>query len=298
MHYYQFNIGDYHSHTGHLDYIEDIAYRRMIDWYYLHESPLPDSTEDIARLIRMRDQITCIDSLLSEYFTLEEDGFHNARIDSEIKSYQNISKSRKKAANKRWANKHKGLRDDASALQTTCTSNAKQEPGTKNQEPRTNSIKTLDQNEFDHLFELFWQSGIRKVNKKKSRPLFNKVLKSQESPAMFTDKLISDVTRRLNSSQLGFAEMHPTTYLNGERWHDEVTHETHQRPNQPKPSLVDRIKANTTARREERERRKSCGQPMGENGSDVRTQVCEPIRGDAGRDLDNVLDGDFRETDG
>lgn len=78
----------------------------------------------------------------------------------------------------------------------------------------------------------------------------------------------------------------------------ESENEINQRPNQPKPSLVDRINANTTARREERASRRFGGQPMGENGSDVRTQVCEPIRGDAGRDLDNVLDGDYRTTDG
>ncbi|MCP4984979.1 MAG: YdaU family protein, partial [Colwellia sp.] len=47
MHYYQFNIGDYTSHTSHLDPLEDIAYRRMLDWVYLHESPLPLSVKQI-----------------------------------------------------------------------------------------------------------------------------------------------------------------------------------------------------------------------------------------------------------
>lgn len=125
-----------------------------------------------------------------------------------------------------------------------------------------------------------------------------RLIKSEENPLDFTNNLINDVLVRLDSNQLGFEQMHPTTYLNGERWNDEVTHETHQQANQPKPSLIDRVKANTAARREERARRKSCGQPLGQNGSDVRTQICEPIRGDAGRDLDNVLDGDFWETDG
>lgn len=117
MHYYQFNIGDYASHTNHLDPIEDIAYRRMIDWCYLHESPLPNDLDKIAKIIRMRNECKCIADVLQEFFTLKEDGFHNARIDLEVKEYKKLSSKRKKAANKRWAKSGKASRDDASALQ-------------------------------------------------------------------------------------------------------------------------------------------------------------------------------------
>ena len=34
--------------------------------------------------------------------------------------------------------------------------------------------------------------------------------------------LIIDIKKRLASNQLGFKEMHPATYLNGERWEDEI----------------------------------------------------------------------------
>ncbi|NDH69342.1 MAG: DUF1376 domain-containing protein, partial [Gammaproteobacteria bacterium] len=33
MHYYQFHIGDYKSHTHHLSLLEDLAYRRLLDFY-------------------------------------------------------------------------------------------------------------------------------------------------------------------------------------------------------------------------------------------------------------------------
>ena len=39
MHFYSFNIGDYASHTRHLTPMEDLAYRRLLDIYYLHEQP-------------------------------------------------------------------------------------------------------------------------------------------------------------------------------------------------------------------------------------------------------------------
>jgi uncharacterized protein YdaU (DUF1376 family) len=141
MHYYQFNIGDYASHTVQLDPIEDIAYRRMIDWCYLHEKPLPLDPVEVAREVRMRDYPAAVAYVLNKYFSLNEKGFFQKRIESEIRSYKKLSGKRKDAANKRWASKHKGLNGDASALQVQSTSNAKQEPRTINQEPLTNNQK-------------------------------------------------------------------------------------------------------------------------------------------------------------
>jgi len=79
----------------------------------------------------------------------------------------------------------------------------------------------------NELFQRFWTAGMRKVSKKKAIPLFNRVLKERdkslwESVEEFTDFLILDIQTRLSTNQLGFKEMHPTTYLNGERWDDEI----------------------------------------------------------------------------
>jgi uncharacterized protein YdaU (DUF1376 family) len=70
MHYYQFNIGDYHTHTDHLSEMEDLAYRRMLDWCYLHEKPLPEDVAEVARLIRMRSHSDSIANVLREFFEL------------------------------------------------------------------------------------------------------------------------------------------------------------------------------------------------------------------------------------
>ena len=35
MNYYPFHVGDYIAHTAHLHPLEDIAYRRMLDLYYM-----------------------------------------------------------------------------------------------------------------------------------------------------------------------------------------------------------------------------------------------------------------------
>jgi uncharacterized protein YdaU (DUF1376 family) len=88
MHYYQFNIGDYASHTRHLTAIEDIAYRRLLDLYYLHERPLNSGSTSVARQINMREYEIEVRSVLEEFFTLTDDGWINVRADKEIAHYR------------------------------------------------------------------------------------------------------------------------------------------------------------------------------------------------------------------
>lgn len=134
MNYYQFNIGDYASHTTHLEPLEDLAFRRLLDFLYLHEKPLPNNLDEIAKLIRMRTHCDCIAYVLKEYFTLTDDGYINNRATSEILTFQEKSAKASASAKARWGknkNKNKQLpsknKDDANALRTECEGNAIQE---------------------------------------------------------------------------------------------------------------------------------------------------------------------------
>lgn len=75
-------------------------------------------------------------------------------------------------------------------------------------------------------FEVFWLAGMRKVNKQGAMKSFNKAFKDSgvDDPFYFANGLVNDVKARINSNQFGFDKMHPTTYLNQQRWSDE--HET------------------------------------------------------------------------
>lgn len=88
MHYYQFNIGDYASHTRHLNPIEDIAYRRLLDAYYLQERPLNVGITSVARQINMREYEAEVKLVLEEFFSLTDDGWVNQRADREIAHYK------------------------------------------------------------------------------------------------------------------------------------------------------------------------------------------------------------------
>lgn len=122
MHYYQFNIGDYKSHTEHLSEMEDLTYRRLLDWYYLHESPIPLDLTEIARQIRMRSHSDCIALVLQEYFERTEIGWIHHRANKEIAKTGEKSEKASASAKARW-NKAK----DANALQSQSESNATQD---------------------------------------------------------------------------------------------------------------------------------------------------------------------------
>ena len=101
MHYYQFHIGDYASHTRHLSLIEDLAYRRLLDFYYLHEQPIKQ--REIGRQIGMREHEQDVLTVLNEFFVSTENGYINPRADAEIAKYREFSEAGRRGAAKRWA---------------------------------------------------------------------------------------------------------------------------------------------------------------------------------------------------
>lgn len=138
MNYYPFHIGDYFAHTAHLSPLEDIAYRRCMDFYYLHEKPLPMDLAEVARLIRMREHADLVAAVVREFFAQGVDGWYSDRATREIESYQRMAQGAKRGAAKRW-----GKPDDAHPMPTACppqtegnaNQNKEPEPRTNNQEP-------------------------------------------------------------------------------------------------------------------------------------------------------------------
>lgn len=104
MNFYDFHIGDYTSRTAHLEPMEDLAYRRMLDLYYTRECALPADVEQIARLIRMRGQIQEIKTVLAEFFLdLEGEGWMHSKCEEVITAANAKRDAAKKSANARWS---------------------------------------------------------------------------------------------------------------------------------------------------------------------------------------------------
>jgi uncharacterized protein YdaU (DUF1376 family) len=93
MNYYPHHLGDWAKKCGDLSMLEEGAYRRLVDWYYINEKPLPLSMPRIYKLARCDGEgdrpsaeRAAVREILDRYFRAEADGFHNQRCDEVIAS--------------------------------------------------------------------------------------------------------------------------------------------------------------------------------------------------------------------
>ena len=179
MNYYPFNIGDYLAHTAHLSVVEDCAYRRLIDTYYLTEKALPLDVKACARLIRMREHESEVAAVLAEFFTETPGGWTQARCDEEILRYQDKnSKARASAAasvKSRQANAQRTFNELSTNVDTNAELNKNPEPIT-NTSPKGDVARKRAPARPDDVSESVWQD-FQAVRKAKRAPLTDTALK-------------------------------------------------------------------------------------------------------------------------
>jgi uncharacterized protein YdaU (DUF1376 family) len=111
--------------------MEDLAYRRLLDHYYLHEASIKQ--RDIARQIGMRDHEQEVLTVLNEFFISAEDGFIHPRADAEIAKFKEFAEAGKRGAAKRWLKG--GDREAISPPNAPPIATINHKPRTINQEP-------------------------------------------------------------------------------------------------------------------------------------------------------------------
>lgn len=86
MNFYPHHIGDYLTATAHLSWMEDCAYRRLLDLYYSREQAIPADLGQACRLCRAttKDERKAVETVLAEFFTLTDAGWTHARCEEEI----------------------------------------------------------------------------------------------------------------------------------------------------------------------------------------------------------------------
>jgi uncharacterized protein YdaU (DUF1376 family) len=136
MHYYQFNVGDYIKNTIHLLPLEDLAYRRLLDFYYDSEKPIPNDIPWVSRRLRLDTDV--VQNVLNEFFELTADGYKNHRADLEIGSYHEYMAKQK-------ANGSKGGRPKKT--QTKPTANPNQTQNNLKQETTNINHKTINKSQ-------------------------------------------------------------------------------------------------------------------------------------------------------
>lgn len=208
MHYYQWSPKDYMSKTSFLEPMEDLAYRRMLDYCYLNEVPLPEDIEEVALLISMRSHTDCIAFVLRRFFELTPDGYVNDRVFRELAEYHGKSAKAKASADARWEKHRKkqshkedkpkkgseGNADvmrthsevNADAVQTDCEGNANYklitnnyELGTNNQEDNTSVLEVFD----------FWKEVFKKNDRTKLEGVREKKIKARLKEGYSVDEI-------------------------------------------------------------------------------------------------------------
>ena len=169
MHYYQFNIGDYAKHTQHLSLLEHLAYRLLLDRYYLTEKPLELNTKKLARLIGMSQHQEEVEQVLEDFFYKTENGYSNNRCEAEIASFHSKAETArengKKGGRPRKNNdiqnqKQTGLEPKKTqpvnlANPEETGSKANHKPRTINQEPLTSGKDNMSNDKSIDVFN-FW----------------------------------------------------------------------------------------------------------------------------------------------
>jgi len=96
VNFYEHHLGDYDGATAHLSWLEDCAYRRMLCLYYRTEAPLPADVKQVCRLVRAtsKPERDAVQQVLTEFFELAGDGWHNGRCDEDISAYHDLEPER------------------------------------------------------------------------------------------------------------------------------------------------------------------------------------------------------------
>lgn len=90
MNYYEHHIRDYDAATAHLSWDEDMAYTRLMRWYYRKEQPIPADVKEACRQVRATTKVQrdAVAAVLNEFFVLQADGWHQETCDEAIATYQ------------------------------------------------------------------------------------------------------------------------------------------------------------------------------------------------------------------
>lgn len=255
MNFYPFHPGDYVLRTAHLEPLEDLAYRRLLDLYYVNEGPIQGDAASIARLIRMRSNAAEVGEVLREFFVEDAEGWRHSHCDEVIEQYQ--AKARIAAENgKRGGRPRKAPakqedadpkqpapeaqpRGNPEETQSVISANPEESGSQTNQEPITNNQNQEDQElcappahapAAGDLFARFWALYPRKQDKAKAQKAWAKLKVDADLFAMIAKGLAAQAASHDWLKDGGKYVPMPTTWLNGRRWEDEVKTNVHHLP--------------------------------------------------------------------
>ena len=222
MVWYKFHVGDYITHTLHLADAEDLAYRRLLDMYYMTEKPIPNDISLVCRKIRLDPEV--VEPVLKEFFQPAVEGWLNPRCEREIQQYTKfvkhnteIAKKSVKARQERAA-KNRASKGSEPAVNLRLTAG---EPAGNQTDTETDTEKekknppSTASTRFEEFWTV-WPASKRKVAKAACQRKW-----SERKLDLVAQEILGHVRAMKQTQQWreGF-EPSPMTYLNQSRWLD------------------------------------------------------------------------------
>jgi uncharacterized protein YdaU (DUF1376 family) len=275
MHYYKFNIAGWTLSTSHLSLAEEAIYFRLINHYYDTEKPIPEETHSVFRRLRLGNDSDIANTILNEFFTLTDKGWVQSRCEENLKEYRKTSKKNKLNGSKGGRPSKNAASSVTQKKPTGLDSVSQNNP---NYELLTTNHKLETRNYLKAMFDVFWKGYPKTQGKAQALKTWTKLNPNQH----LFDLIISSVVKFKASNEWtkdgGQFIPNASTWLNGERWEDELTYGAipngQDRPKQHiKETSLERMEREQAAMDLRREAPKNHGTVFSEDGAVVSTQV-------------------------
>ncbi len=121
--YLPWYTGDYLRDTRHLSPLKHGVYLLLLAHCWDQKGPVPLDEQEVAGIANCRshDEIEAMRYILKRFFVRMEDGWYNARIQSEIEKAESISRARSQAGRKGYEARVKHLPSKTQARASTPT---------------------------------------------------------------------------------------------------------------------------------------------------------------------------------
>jgi len=201
MHYYKFNIADWHLATSHLSLEEEAIYFKLINFYYDTEKAIPVETDSVIRRLRLGSVRDIVGIVLKEFFVLQDDGWHHLRCDDEILKYHHKAEVNQRIG-KLGGRPKKTESVSVGIPEITLTTNHK---------PITN-------NQYTSEFESFWKV----YDKPSGKANAFKVWKSIKPDSTLIATILAKATLQAKNVERKFRK-DAERWLRDKRWEDEIS---------------------------------------------------------------------------
>ena len=201
MHYYKFNIADWHLATSHLSLEEEAVYFKLINFYYDSELAIPLETDSVIRRLRLGSVKDTVGIVLQEFFVLQDDGWHHLRCDDEISKYHHKAEVNQRIG-KLGGRPKKTQSVSVGLPEITLTTNHK---------PITN-------NQYTSEFESFWKV----YDKPSGKANAFKIWKSIKPDTPLVETILLKANLQAKNVERKFRK-DAERWLRDKRWEDEIS---------------------------------------------------------------------------